>query len=183
VTKWLDVIKRSLVSGLIILGVSFATLRLLPTTLLQSHNHGSMIIDQISFLQLMIPHHQEAIDTSRILLSRTQHNSLKTLLQSIITTQQQEINMMQQRLHELYPQTADHHRDQYALMMRPISTNVSVEEHEKIWLEDMIVHHQGAIEMAAKFLTLPEKDPRIIQFAKDVIVVQSQEIDLMYQLL
>ena len=42
-------------------------------------DHGAMIIDELSFIQLMIPHHQEAVDTTTELLKTTSDTQLQTL--------------------------------------------------------------------------------------------------------
>lgn len=38
-----------------------------------------MVIDELSFIQLMIPHHQEAVDTTTELLKTTTDSALQTL--------------------------------------------------------------------------------------------------------
>lgn len=38
-----------------------------------------MVIDEVSFIQLMIPHHQEAVDTTTELLKTTTDPALQTL--------------------------------------------------------------------------------------------------------
>jgi uncharacterized protein (DUF305 family) len=50
-------------------------------------------------------------------------------------------------------------------------------ELEKIFLEDMIVHHQGAVDMAKVLLKGTDK-PELIQFANDIISLQSKEIEM-----
>lgn len=42
-------------------------------------DHGEMVIDELSFIQLMIPHHQEAVDTTTELLKTTTDSALQTL--------------------------------------------------------------------------------------------------------
>lgn len=52
------------------------------------------------------------------------------------------------------------------------------EEFEKAFLDGMIVHHLGAIEMAQELLTHTER-PELITMAKAIIDVQADEIDMM----
>ena len=52
------------------------------------------------------------------------------------------------------------------------------EEYEKAFLEMMIVHHIGAIEMAEKLLEETNR-PELVKMANDIIVVQKQEVDIM----
>jgi uncharacterized protein (DUF305 family) len=52
----------------------------------------------ISFLQLMIAHHQSAVEMANEILDRTDVDVVRVLAQSIINTQQAEISLMQQFL-------------------------------------------------------------------------------------
>lgn len=49
---------------------------------------------------------------------------------------------------------------------------------DKVFLEDMIVHHQGAVDMA-KLLAAGSNRPEMQKFAADIIRVQSAEIEQM----
>ncbi len=51
-----------------------------------------------AFIEGMIPHHQGAIDMARAALQSAKHDEIKRMAEAIITTQQQEINQMQQWL-------------------------------------------------------------------------------------
>lgn len=50
-------------------------------------------------------------------------------------------------------------------------------ELEKIFLEDMIVHHQGAVDMSKELLKGTDR-PELVQFANDIISLQTQEIEM-----
>jgi uncharacterized protein (DUF305 family) len=54
------------------------------------------------FLQMMIPHHQAAISMAQQALNQVEHPEIKTLAQSIVTTQQAEIVEMQGYLRDWY---------------------------------------------------------------------------------
>lgn len=49
---------------------------------------------------------------------------------------------------------------------------------DKVFLEDMIVHHQGAVDMA-KILKAGTQRPELQKMADDIISVQTKEIDMM----
>ncbi len=53
-------------------------------------------------------------------------------------------------------------------------------ELEKIFLEDMIVHHQGAVDMSKELLKGTDR-PELVQFANDIITVQSKEVEMQKQ--
>jgi uncharacterized protein (DUF305 family) len=52
------------------------------------------------------------------------------------------------------------------------------DELDKVFLEDMIIHHQGAVDMA-KLLQMGTKRPELQKMAKDIIDVQTKEIEMM----
>ncbi len=49
-----------------------------------------------AFLDMMIPHHQGAIDMAELVLQHAKHEELKDLARAIISAQQTEIDMMRQ---------------------------------------------------------------------------------------
>jgi uncharacterized protein (DUF305 family) len=51
-------------------------------------------------------------------------------------------------------------------------------EFDKAFLSEMIVHHQGAVKMAASVLKNSER-PELIQLANDIISAQEKEIRMM----
>jgi len=52
------------------------------------------------------------------------------------------------------------------------------EEFEKAFLEMMIVHHIGAIEMAEQLLTETDR-PELVKMGNDIITVQTDEVNMM----
>lgn len=64
---------------------------------MQDHaNHMQhKVVSEESFIADMIPHHQEAVDTSARLADITQNAAIKELTQSIVAGQSAEMAMMQ----------------------------------------------------------------------------------------
>ncbi len=62
-------------------------------------------------------------------------------------------------------------------MMRPLMGKTG-EEYEKAFLEMMIVHHIGAIEMAEDLLGQTDR-PELVKMGNDIITVQTEEVDMM----
>lgn len=52
------------------------------------------------------------------------------------------------------------------------------DEFDQAFLDEMIVHHQGAIDMA-KMVLVASKRPELIQLANDIITAQTKEIQMM----
>ncbi len=49
-----------------------------------------------AFIQMMIPHHQDAINMANMALENAKHEEMKTLARDIIAAQQREIDMMKE---------------------------------------------------------------------------------------
>jgi uncharacterized protein (DUF305 family) len=56
-------------------------------------NHGNVVSEE-QFIRDMIPHHQEAVDTSKIIVAKSTNPALVKLAQNIIDAQTTEIAMM-----------------------------------------------------------------------------------------
>ena len=139
-------------------------------------SHAEMINSEKDFLREMIPHHQEAVDTSVLLFVITDDKELKKLTEAIYTGQSKEILDMRlsyARWYKLIPTGA-----MYQPMMRDLNT-ISDTEREIRYVEDMIVHHQGAVDMAEKVLTLDGIHEETVIFAKEIIKSQMAEIEFM----
>jgi uncharacterized protein (DUF305 family) len=151
----------------------------------QAHHHGpgpqagmgmamSQITSELDFLTQMIPHHQEAVDSARQLLTVTERPELRQLAEAIIEEQSREIALMQGWLAAWYPEAE---RDvDYAPMMRSLN-GLSPEEAERTFIEDMIKHHQMAVMMARQLLmrNLAERE-EVAALAQDVVATQTAEI-------
>lgn len=158
-------------------------------------NHADMVSDELSFISEMIPHHQEAVDTSSALLIKTQNPQLKNMLQNIISWQDQEIKMMKGRLSDYY--SGSEYKVMYMPMMRDTSTISAITTLEKMYMEDMIIHHQWAVDMARKILDIMEKQDPLIRlteagmkhrnevkaFAQSIIDAQTKEITQFQEML
>lgn len=140
--------------------------------------HSIEITDEKVFIQEMIPHHQEAIDTSIVVLAQTQDSELKQFTQDVIAVQTKEITQMKGWLRNWFNEeylVASN----YLPMMGDLST---FEDNalDKMYVEGMIRHHQGAIEMAQRVLTLNPR-PEIKKMADDIISVQQTEVGTLQQ--
>jgi uncharacterized protein (DUF305 family) len=135
-------------------------------------DHKTMASTAELYVRNMIPHHQEAVDTAKIIVDKTQNAELKKLAQNIVSTQTEEIQMLKGRLVDYFSTgTAS---ASYQNMM-PNLLSLQGVELDKAFLEGMIAHHQGAIDMSFAVLQLnPIKE--IVDFANDVMAVQNTEI-------
>ncbi len=139
-------------------------------------NHADMISSEKDFLREMIPHHQEAVDTSVLLFVSTKDPQLKKLTEDIYKGQTSEIldiRLYYARWYNQIPTGA-----MYKLMMRDLNV-VDGKERDILYIQDMIMHHKGAVDMAEKVLTFKGLHKETIKFAKDIIMAQKDEIKFM----
>lgn len=141
-------------------------------------NHANVVSEE-QFIRDMIPHHQEAVDTSKEIVARSQNPELVTLTTNIIDAQTKEIAMMQWWLKDWY--TSSTWSADYKNMM-PNLTIVSGESLDILYLQWMMMHHMWAIQMAEWVLKLNPRD-EVKDFANDVIKAQSKEIEIMKNLM
>ena len=152
------------------------------TTTTHTMNHGMpmdhtmhMVHSEEDFLVNMIPHHQEAVDTSLIIAAQTNNPALKDLADNIVTAQRQEIAMMQEWL------TDSSVEPTYQNMMPDLDA-LEGDSRDIAYLQGMIMHHTMAVMMAEQVLSLEPSLP-VYSFAKQVIAVQTDEIAQMEVLL
>lgn len=140
-----------------------------------------------NFIANMIAHHQGAVDMAKLAQTNAKHSELKTMADSIVKTQGKEIADLQSWQKQWgYPSTsAENMQDHSAMGMMDSMAGMSAElkgktgdEFDKAFLEQMIIHHQSAIDMAT-----PGKDNASRQEVKDLSVAivndQSKEISKM----
>lgn len=145
------------------------------------HNmHESMnVATDEEFIKGMIPHHQEAVDTAREVLARGgSFDEIKALVENIIASQNIEIDQMKSWHREWFG--AEYSPDDsYKPMMRDLS-KLSGADLDKVFLEDMVMHHMGAVMMAQQALSFSERE-EIKNISNEIIKAQNTEISLMSQ--
>lgn len=146
------------------------------------HDHGQMMHDmQVSserdYLTKMIPHHQEAIDSAKTVLERSDRPEMKQFAQDIIRVQTAEVEQMQQWLGEWYPGQPT--QADYSPMMGNL-TQLQGDALDRAFLDGMVMHHMGAVMMSQQLLSqnLIKHEP-VRPFAQQVATSQRQEIQQM----
>jgi uncharacterized protein (DUF305 family) len=136
---------------------------------------GMMQIDsEFDFLRHMIVHHQEAIASAEQLLEVAQREELRELAREVITTQTREVEMMRGWLEQWYPE--EDHEVAYQPMMRDFA-GMSPEEAERVFIEDMIMHHMMAVRDARQlFMRGLAAREEVAVLAREIITEQMREI-------
>lgn len=110
------------------------------------------------FMAGMIAHHQGAIDMANLALANAKHQEIKVLASAIVTSQSGEIKSMTAWQKAWgYPSSSgdmmmDHSSmgmmESNASMMQAIESKTG-DDFDKAFLEQMIMHHQSALNMAS----------------------------------
>lgn len=141
--------------------------------------------NEIMFAQLMIPHHQQAIDMSKTALKNGAGPEVKALARAIISAQKKEILQMKYWLTATKsPNEMAHDMGMNGMLdASEIKTLKSLRggKFDKFYLEAMIKHHLGALEMVSYLKATKNSEARKLE--KDIRTAQSGEISTMKRML
>lgn len=141
--------------------------------------------NDIMFAQLMIPHHQQAIAMSNTALKNGAGTEVKVLARAIISAQKKEILQMKYWLTATKSPTAMAHDMGMNGMLdeSEIKTLGSLrgKKFDKFYLEAMIKHHLGALEMVSYLKATKNSEAKKLE--KDIRTAQSGEISTMKRML
>jgi uncharacterized protein (DUF305 family) len=145
----------------------------------------------VKFMQGMIPHHGQAIQMSQMAASHGASPSLLRFTLKIDLSQRAEINLMQDWLRnhkQAVPDSMAHLHMTMAGMLTPdqmkMLDSAKGPAFDKMFLEMMILHHEGALKMVADlFAGNGAREPDVFSLATDIDVVQRAEIEAMREML
>jgi uncharacterized protein (DUF305 family) len=149
----------------------------------------------VAFMQGMIAHHAQALEMTALRPARSTSDTLRLLALRIELSQADEIKAMEGWLKargEAVPEPHAHHAPGAPLMpgmltpddMRRL-TAASGAAFDRLFLDLMIKHHEGALVMVERLFATPGagQESEIFAFASDVVDDQRIEIDRMSALL
>ncbi|WP_258906801.1 DUF305 domain-containing protein [Actinokineospora sp. UTMC 2448] len=145
--------------------------------------------EDVSYVRNMIIHHQQAVEMSALAPERAADERVRGLASRIHDVQGPEIGMMNRWLtgHDLpavNPTEAHAHADMPGMATAEelaALTAARGPEFDRLFLELMIRHHEGAIEMA-RAVQVSGVDVRVQEMADDVIAEQADEIRRMREM-
>ena len=138
----------------------------------------------LDFVQGMMPHHQGAIDMAKVVLQYGKDPEIKKLAEGVVKAQEGEIAFMKdwltkadQAAFPVVPDSAKANEQAMSVMMKNMSATYSGDA-DVDFVNGMIPHHQGAIDMA-KVAQQYAKDPSLLKLAGDIVGAQEGEITFM----
>ena len=146
----------------------------------------------VHFMQGMIHHHQQALEMAAMAPTHTSNERLQLLARKIDLSQRDEIASMARWLEDRripLPDAHAHHDMHMPGMLTPEQMaqldRSRGAEFDRLFLEFMIQHHLGALQMVKELYEAPGagQEPVLFQFASDVDADQRAEIDLMQRML
>jgi len=139
----------------------------------------------LQFIDTMSAHHQGAIDMAKTAESKAQKAELKSFARKIVEDQQREIVQMKEWRDKWYsgrPQAMNMEMpgmmDSMKGMNMDSMKNMTGADFDRMFLDMMIPHHQGAVAMAKEALNKAEH-PEVKKLAEQIIDAQQKEIEMM----
>ncbi|MFM8155747.1 MAG: DUF305 domain-containing protein [Actinomycetes bacterium] len=148
---------------------------------------SELIPDDAMFLAMMIPHHEQAVEMSQLAATNGASPEVQKLADTIASAQGPEIGQMQGLLEaagalgELGKHTG--HMD--GLLSEEQMSELKAAqgaEFDRLYLEGMIMHHEGAVTMAQNVID-SGGNATVVALAKQIIAAQTDEIAQMKQML
>jgi uncharacterized protein (DUF305 family) len=147
------------------------------------------------FFEMMIPHHQQAVDISDLAISRSKDTELVELAKKIRDGQAAEIIQMKNWLADGGDSSMMGHGMNHGmnhsmgdgmggmLTESELSTlnSLSGSKFDAYWLRGMITHHEGALHMVTMIRDSNRSEFR--NFGKEIVSVQTVEIEQMKKML
>lgn len=145
----------------------------------------------VRFMQHMIVHHAQALEMADLVRERTQREEIRRLAERITVSQRDEIAMMERWLRERGKAvTSDHlhHATMPGMLSQEELDRLAAArgaEFDRLFLEFMIRHHEGALVMVRELFATPGagEASEVYQLASEVDADQRMEIARMRTLL
>jgi uncharacterized protein (DUF305 family) len=152
------------------------------------------------FVDMMVPHHQGAVEMGKIAQQRAEHAEVKRMAQDIVASQSGEIDQMKAWRKQWFGSDQTPPMDRMPMVegmgamaghsgmgggTMDMAADVeklrkAPEPFDRAFIDAMIPHHQSAIEAARAAETRAQK-PEIKKLAREIVAAQQKEIEQMQQ--
>lgn len=149
----------------------------------------------VKFMHGMIAHHAQAVEMTELLKTRTNSRDVGKLALRIELSQRDEIRMMERWLHDRGEDVGDAHALHVhdGMLMPGMLTDAQMHElaaatgtqFDRLFLEDMIRHHDGALVMVKDLLATPgaAQESDMFTFISDIDADQRMDMERMGSML
>jgi len=146
--------------------------------------------EDVRFVQAMIPHHAQALTMADLVPDRTDNEAMHRLARRIEVSQKDEIAIMERWIERRGETMAEGHH--HSPLMPGMLTEEELarlgaatgDEFDRLFLELMIRHHEGALVMVADLFSAGGgQEAEIFQFASHVDADQRAEVARMREML
>lgn len=148
-------------------------------------NQSTFSATDIMFAQMMIPHHQQAVDMGTLAETRASNAAVKALAEQIKNEQAPEIAKMKGWLSDANAGMEMGHSMGMDGMLSDSEYSTleaaTGAEFDKLYLEGMIGHHEGALVMAK--MVLNSKNSEVKALGEAIVASQTKQITYMKELL
>ena len=171
----------------------FAVLSLLAACSSNSSDSTKFSNADLMFAQMMIPHHEQAIEMSDLAITNSENLDVISLAKRVKSAQAPEIVQMKRWQenrdsgHMGHDMMGDSDESGSGMMGMLDESEISKlkettgVEFDRLFLKGMIAHHEGAVEMAN--MVVDSKNKEAAALGKAIIESQSAEIDEMNTIL
>ena len=146
---------------------------------------GTLTNTDVMFAQMMIAHHQQAVDMGTLAETHASDPAVKEIAARIKSEQAPEIEQMKKWLKDAgKSESMDHEMPMQGMLTKEQLDTLAAAtgpEFDKMYLNFMILHHQGAVLMAQ--MVENSTNSQVSDFAKAIIETQNAEIKEMQELL
>ena len=137
--------------------------------------------NDIDYANMMLQHHQAAVDMANLQLSKGKDDSLKNFSRQVIAAQQKEIAFMAEfisRSNTAKSKDAAAFKAAMDASMQSMMNGATpvYNDIDKDFVAQMIPHHQSAVDMAKAYLKYGTNEG-LIKMSNDIISSQSSEIE------
>ena len=140
--------------------------------------------NEIMFAAMMIPHHEQAVEMSKLALTNTTNPSILDLAQRIKAAQEPEIIQMNTWLDGGYSMMGHDGHDMGGMLSEEELAKLATlkdNEFDQMFLSAMIEHHEGAIQMTQMITNSSNNEVKTL--ADNIISSQTKEIAEMKEFL
>lgn len=143
-----------------------------------THSHTDpSLTPEANFASMMIPHHYQALEMAAYAKANAEDPQVLALAIQIYDSQAEEMEIMTEWLGDIEVPSDTHTEGMLTEAQMNELKLLTGRNFEKKFLELMIFHHEGAIDMARNYQD--SKDPELNKMANEIIDAQSTEISLM----